>query len=107
MEPAKIRFLFGGCSAAKKRSKRLEESPPPNSRHGADFGLFLGFAAEALGEEFVEERLFQFRGQRDQPLLLLDRLLHQPQHRRNLPLLREAESGSRYFQIADALILHG
>ena len=56
-------------------------------RHGADFGLFLGFAAEAFGEEFVEQRLFQFGGQRDQPLLLLDRPLHQPQHRRNLSLL--------------------
>ena len=61
----------------------------PTLRHGADFGLFLGFAAEALGEELVQERLFQFRGQRDQPLLLLHRPLHQPQHPRNLPLLGE------------------
>jgi len=61
----------------------------PTLRYGADFGLFLRFAAEAFGEEFVQKRLFQFGGQRDQPLLLLDRPLHQPQHGRNFPLLRE------------------
>src|SRR5437867_2941356 len=47
----------------------------PTVRHGADFGLFFGFAAEAVGEELVEERLLQFRGERDEPLLLLQRPL--------------------------------
>src|SRR5262245_10732261 len=67
----------------------------PTLRQGADFGLFLGFAAKAFGKEFMKKRLFQFRGQRDQPLLLLDRSLHQPQYRRNLPLLGEMRNGNR------------
>ena len=73
--------------AVRFRGQFSESRLLPALRHGTDFGLFLGFAAEAFGEEFVQKRLFQFRGQRDQPLLLLDRPLHQPQHRRDLSLL--------------------
>ena len=72
-----------------KRKTPNQQHHLPTLRHGADVGLFLGFAAEAGGEELVQERLFQFGGQRQQPLLLLHRPLHQPQHRRNLPLLGE------------------
>ena len=48
---------------------------------------FWGSPRRPCGEELVQERLFQFGGQRQQPLLLLHRPLHHPQHPRNLPLL--------------------
>jgi hypothetical protein len=48
----------------------------PALRDWADLGLFLGFVPEAAGEELVEEHLFQFGGERQQPLLLLHRPLH-------------------------------
>ena len=67
----------------------------PTFRHKPDIGFLLRFAAEALGEELVQERLFQFRGHRDQPLLLLQRPLHQPQHPRNLPLLGDGRNWNR------------
>ena len=39
----------------------------------ADFGLFLGFVAEAFGEELVHEGLFQFGGGLNDPLLRFGR----------------------------------
>ena len=95
-----VRFLFWGVPPL-RNEQTSKGHHLPTLRHGADFGLFLGFATEALGEELVEERLFQFRGQRDQPLLLLHRPLHQPQHLRNLPLLGARwNRDARCFQIS-------
>ena len=60
-----------------------------NSRHGADFGLFLGFVAEAFGEELVHEGLFQLGGGLNDPLLRFDRPLHRRKDVRDLLLLGE------------------
>ena len=56
---------------------------------------------EAAGEELVEERLFQFVGQRQQPLLLLHRPLYQSQHSRYLPWF-----GSFVWKVIALLICH-
>ena len=56
---------------------------------GADFGLFLGFVAEAFGEELVHEGLFQLGGGLNDPLLRFDRPLHRRKDVRDLLLLGE------------------
>ena len=61
----------------------------PTLRHQPNLSLFLRFAAEPFGKELLHERLFQFRGQSDQPLLLLNGPLNHPQHPGNLPLFGE------------------
>jgi hypothetical protein len=59
------------------------------SGDGADFGLFLGFVAEAFGEELVHEGLFQLGGGLNDPLLRFDRPLHRRKDVRDLLLLGE------------------
>ena len=54
---------------------------------GADFSLFLGFVAEAFGEELVHEGLFQLGGGLNDPLLRFDRPLHRRKDVRDLLLL--------------------
>ena len=61
----------------------------PTLGHEADFGLFLGFVAEALGEELVHEGLFQLGGGLNDPLLRFDRPLHRRKDVRDLLLLGE------------------
>ena len=73
--------------------ERLPRSPSshhlPAFGDGADFGLFLGFVAEAFGEELVHEGLFQLGGGLNDPLLRFDRPLHRRKDVRDLLLLGE------------------
>ena len=67
----------------------------PTLGHGADFGLFLGFVAEAFGEELVHEGLFQLGGGLNDSLLRFDGPLHRRKDVRDLLLLGECrENGS-------------
>lgn len=66
---------------------------------GADFGLFLGFVAEACGEELVHEGLFQLGGGLNDPLLRFNRPLHRRKDVRDLLLL--GEWGDVYLKIPE------
>ena len=82
--------LWGG--AVTDFGEGTERHECPAFRDGTNVGLSLEFparAGEALGEELLQEGLFQFGGQRQQPLLLLHRPLHHAQHRRDLLLFGE------------------
>ena len=65
----------------------------PTFGNRADFGLFLGFASGAFGEELVHEGLFQFGGGLNDPLLRFDRPLHRRKDMRDLLLLGEWDFG--------------
>src|SRR5262249_44369217 len=56
-------LLFSNVEPSLQNAEIMKARYLPTLRHGTDFGLFLGFAVEAFGEGFVEERLFQFSGQ--------------------------------------------
>ena len=67
-----IIITLDGCSVSERFRKIFKPCDSPTLRHRTNLGLFLGFAAGALGEELVHQGLFQFRGERDQAFLLFN-----------------------------------
>ena len=80
-------------------NKILNFNQLPAFGNEADFGLLLGFVAEAFSEELVQEGFFQLAGGLNDPLLYFNRPLHRQKDMRDLLLL--GEWGDFYLKISE------